>query len=121
MASWVSWTTVLVHVCRAKVRCSNRWKPCPGKGRPGQVAIPTASEAARQRSGCRCPVGAGNAERNGDGAQIGYAEAPRVADSYATRLSETTGNKRGVGKPKCGPSFVSVLCLFDCGAIVIPR
>jgi hypothetical protein len=35
---------VLVHVCRAKVRCSNRWKSCPGKGRPGRVAIPAARE-----------------------------------------------------------------------------
>ncbi len=40
-------TLVVVQVCRAKVRCSNRWKSCPGKGRPGRVAIPAAMEATK--------------------------------------------------------------------------
>jgi len=30
-----------------KVRCSNRWKSCPGKGRPGRVAIPAAMEVTK--------------------------------------------------------------------------
>ena len=38
---------VLVHVCRDKVRCSNRCKSCPGKGRPGRVAIPAAMEVTK--------------------------------------------------------------------------
>jgi hypothetical protein len=36
-----------VQVCRVKVRCSSRWKSCPGKGRPGRVAIPAAMEVTK--------------------------------------------------------------------------
>jgi len=39
---------VLVHVRRAKVRCSSRWKSCPGKGRPGRVAILAVVEATKR-------------------------------------------------------------------------
>ena len=33
---WRRVAGVLVQVRRAKVRCSSRWKSCPGKGRPGR-------------------------------------------------------------------------------------
>ncbi len=33
--------------CAVKVRCSNRRKSCPGKGRPGRVAIPAAMEVTK--------------------------------------------------------------------------
>jgi hypothetical protein len=39
---------VLVQVRRAKVRCSNRCESCPGKGRPGRVAIPAAAEVTKR-------------------------------------------------------------------------
>jgi hypothetical protein len=36
------------QVCREKVRCSSRWKSCPGKGRPGRVAILTDVEVTKR-------------------------------------------------------------------------
>jgi len=38
---------VLVQVRRAKVRCSNRCESCPGKGRPGRVAISAVAEVTK--------------------------------------------------------------------------
>lgn len=33
--------------CALTVRCSNRCKSCPGKGRPARVAIPAAMEETK--------------------------------------------------------------------------
>ena len=66
-----------------RVRCSNRCKSCPGKGRPGRVAIPAAMEVTkwskpgRQEGGVQavCKLAGRNMCEHRDGPEIHDAKA----------------------------------------------